>query len=72
MFPLALKSAGNAGTGDNAIQQRKDSATVTYEDLSLEIQNHVAIVTLQRPEKMNAMGPRLVHDHARRAGVDRS
>jgi 2-(1,2-epoxy-1,2-dihydrophenyl)acetyl-CoA isomerase len=35
---------------------------VTYEDLRLEIQNHVAIVTLQRPEKMNAMGPRLVHD----------
>ena len=35
---------------------------MTYEDLRLEIQNHVAIVTLQRPEKMNAMGPRLVHD----------
>lgn len=35
---------------------------MTYEDLTLEIQNHVAIVTLNRPEKMNAMGPRLVHE----------
>ncbi|MXX48617.1 MAG: hypothetical protein F4Z38_10005 [Chloroflexi bacterium] len=33
-----------------------------YEDLTLEIQNHVAIVTLNRPEKMNAMGPRLVFE----------
>jgi len=35
---------------------------VTYQDLTLERQNGVAIVTLQRPEKMNAMGPRLVHE----------
>ena len=35
---------------------------MTYEDLTLEIQNSVAIVTLNRPEKMNAMGPRLVHE----------
>ena len=33
-----------------------------YQDLNLEKQNGVAIVTLQRPEKMNAMGPRLVHE----------
>ena len=35
---------------------------MNYEDLTLEKQNGVAIVTLQRPEKMNAMGPRLVHE----------
>ncbi len=35
---------------------------MTYHDLTLDISNHVAIVTLNRPEKMNAMGPRLVHD----------
>ena len=35
---------------------------MTYQDLNLDIQNQVAIVTLQRPEKMNAMGPRLVHE----------
>lgn len=33
-----------------------------YQDLNLQIENHVAIVTLNRPEKMNAMGPRLVHE----------
>ena len=35
---------------------------MTYQDLSLDIQNHVALLTLQRPEKMNAMGPQLVHE----------
>ena len=35
---------------------------MAYEDLTLAVQNHVAIVTLNRPEKMNAMGPRLVHE----------
>ncbi len=35
---------------------------MTYQDLTLEMRNQVAIVTLNRPEKMNAMGPRLVHD----------
>ena len=32
------------------------------QDLTYELQNAVAIVTLNRPEKMNAMGPRLVHE----------
>ncbi|MCY3557181.1 MAG: enoyl-CoA hydratase-related protein [Chloroflexi bacterium] len=35
---------------------------MTYTDLTLDIQNAVAIVTLNRPEKMNAMGPQLVFD----------
>ena len=35
---------------------------MTYQDLTLDIQNQVAVVTLSRPEKMNAMGPRLVHE----------
>ncbi len=35
---------------------------MTYDDLSLDISDGVALVTLQRPEKMNAMGPRLVHE----------
>ena len=35
---------------------------MTYQDLSLDVQNHVALLTLQRPEKMNAMGPQLVHE----------
>lgn len=35
---------------------------MTYQDLILDIQNQVAIVTLNRPEKMNAMGPQLVHE----------
>ncbi len=33
-----------------------------YEDLSIERRGGVAIVTLRRPEKMNAIGPRLVHE----------
>ena len=33
-----------------------------YQDLTLDIENHVAVVTLNRPEKMNAMGPQLVFD----------
>ena len=35
---------------------------MTYQDLTLETRNQVAIITLNRPEKMNAMGPRLVHE----------
>ena len=35
---------------------------MTYKDLTVEMQDAVAVVTLQRPEKMNAMGPQLVHD----------
>jgi len=41
-----------------------------YRDLSLELSDGVALVTLNRPEKMNALGPRLVHerhDHRLRA-----
>lgn len=33
-----------------------------YRDLSLELSDGVALVTLNRPEKMNALGPRLVHE----------
>ena len=35
---------------------------MTYLDLNLDVRNGVAMVTLNRPEKMNAMGPRLVHE----------
>ena len=35
---------------------------MTYSDLKYELSNGVALVTLNRPEKMNAMGPRLVHE----------
>ena len=35
---------------------------MTYTDLTCELTDGVALVTLQRPEKMNAMGPQLVHD----------
>ncbi len=35
---------------------------MTYQDLTLETRNQVAIITLNRPEKMNAMGSRLVHE----------
>ena len=33
-----------------------------YEDLLLEHRDGVAIVTLSRPERLNAIGPRLVHE----------
>ena len=35
---------------------------MSYQDLTLDQRDGVALVTLQRPEKMNAMGPRLVHE----------
>ncbi len=38
------------------------SNAVDYQELTLERDGGVALVTLQRPEKMNALGPQLVHE----------
>ncbi len=33
-----------------------------YKDMTLEIRDHVAVVTLNRPERLNAISPNLVHE----------
>ena len=40
----------------------KGSQVPDYQDLTLTSQAGVAVCTLNRPEKLNAMGPQLVHD----------
>ena len=41
--------------------RHSEERTVTYQDLSLEHDGPIAIMTLRRPEKLNALGA-VIHD----------
>src|SRR5919106_4085513 len=51
------RSTNSSARKSSALTNRGDGMTSRYIDLTYEVTDHVALITLNRPDKLNALSP---------------